>query len=116
MGFEEFFENNRKDYRNNRGNSYPDEHEYSNNQGSPFNAYREKYDWRNLLEKIRSDKKLKIIAISAGILILAIIIVLIIVLFPLIIKLINYITQNGLQGVVNSITGFIDKILKGTSN
>lgn len=42
--------------------------------------------------------------------------VLIIVLFPLIIKLFNYITQNGLQGVLNEITGFPDKILKGKAN
>jgi hypothetical protein len=115
MGFEEFFENNRRDYRNNRGNSYHEENEYSNNQGSPLNTFREKLDWRNLLERIRSDKKFKILVVSVGILILAIVVVLIIVLFPLIIKLINYIAQNGLQGVVNAITGFIDKILKGTS-
>ena len=116
MGLEEFFENNDRDYRNKRGNSYRDGNEYSNNPGSPFNEYSENVDWRNLLERIRSDKKLRIIVVSAGILILVVIAVLIMVLFPLIIKLVNYISQNGLQGVINSITGLFDKILKGTSN
>jgi hypothetical protein len=115
MGFEEFFENNRKDYRNNRGHNYHDDNEYSNNPGSPQNEFREKPAWQGLLEKIRSDKKLRIIAVTAGILFLTIVVVLIIVLFPQLIKLINYIAQNGLQGVINTITGFLDKILNGTS-
>jgi hypothetical protein len=116
MGIEEFFENNRRDFRNTRANSFPAENEYSYNQRSPFNGYRNKASWQNLLDKIRSDKKFKLLVISAGFLLLILVVVLIIVLFPLIIKLINYIAQNGLQGVINSITGFLDKILKGTSN
>lgn len=115
MGIEEFFENNRRDFRNTRGNSFPHENEYSYNQRSPFNRYRDKVNWQNLLVKIRVDKKLKLLIVSAGLLLLSLVVVLIIVLFPLIIKLINYIAQNGLQGVINSITGFLDKILKGAS-
>jgi hypothetical protein len=116
MGIEEFFENNRRDFRNTRSNNFPDENEYSYNQRSPFNGYRDKYNWQNLLEKVRADKKLKLFVVSAGILILSLIVVVIIVLFPLIVKLINYVAQNGLQGIINSISGFLDKILNGTSN
>jgi hypothetical protein len=116
MGFEELFEKDRKDYKYTRGNSYPDDSEDSYNSRNPFNRNRSDVKWRIILEKIRSNKKLKIIVVSACILILALVIVLIVVLFPLIVTLINYITQNGLQGVLNDISGFIDKILKGSAN
>jgi len=116
MGFEEFFENDRKDYRNNRGNSYPHENEYTYNSQYPSGGYGHNVNWQNILEKIRSNNRLKLFVAVAGLLILILIIVLIIVLFPLIVKLFNYITQNGLQGVLNEITGFLDKTLKGTAN
>jgi uncharacterized membrane protein len=114
MGFEEFFENNRNDYRNNRGNSYSDENSY--NSRYPLSANGENEKWKNILEKIRSDKRLKLLVVLSGLVILTIIIFLVIVLHPLFLKLINYITQNGLQGVLNEITGFLDKLLKGTAN
>jgi hypothetical protein len=116
MGFEEFFENDRKPFRNNRENSYPEDNEYSHNQQYNGKGYDNGINWQNILEKVRSNKRLKLVVVSAGILILIIIIILIIVLFPLIVKLFNYISQNGLQGVLNEITGLFDKILKGTAN
>jgi hypothetical protein len=42
--------------------------------------------------------------------------VLIVVMIPLIPKLINYITQNGMQGILDKITGFAGKILNGNAN
>jgi hypothetical protein len=116
MGFEEFFENSHKDNRINRGNSYPHDNAYPYNTGDPFKGNDDNIKWQNILEKIRSNRKMKLFVVSAGILIITIVIVLIIVLFPLIVKLINYITQNGLQGVVDEITAFLDRILKGTAN
>jgi hypothetical protein len=41
---------------------------------------------------------------------------LITVLLPLNVKLFNYSAQNGLQGVLNEIAGFLDKTLEGTAN
>ena len=116
MGFEEFFENNRKDNRNNRVDSFTDDNGHPYNSRYPFYGNADYVKWQDILEKIRSNKRLKLFVVSAGILILTIVIVLIIVLFPLIVKLINYITQNGLQGILDEITDFLDKILKGTAN
>jgi hypothetical protein len=31
-------------------------------------------------------------------------------------ELVNYIVQNGLQGIVKEIAGFLDKILNGTAS
>jgi hypothetical protein len=44
-----------------------------------------------------------------------IVVALLILLFPLIMKLFNYINQNGLQDVFDSITGFVDKIIRGSA-
>jgi predicted nucleic acid-binding Zn ribbon protein len=116
MGFEELFENNRKEYRNYRGTSSPDDSQYSYDSGYPHQDNENSEKWQNILEKIRSNKKLRFFVILTAILIATLVIALIVILFPLIIKLINYITQNGLQGVIDESTGFIDKILNGTSN
>ena len=53
--------------------------------------------------------------ILAGTVFLVIAIILIIVLVPVIIKLINYISQNGLQGLFNGVADFLDKIWKGSA-
>jgi hypothetical protein len=114
MGFDEIFENNRRHQGNYKESNYRDDNRYSpdSNNENHKNAYQEK--WSAFLEKIKHDKKLKRLVILAGILILIVIVTLIIVLMPVIIKLINYISQNGLQGLLDSITGFADKILKGS--
>lgn len=67
-----------------------------------------------LLNKIWSNKKLKALFIIVAITLLILVIFLIVALIPLIFKLIDYIAQNGLQGVVDSVTSFIDKLWKGT--
>jgi hypothetical protein len=116
MGFEEFFENNRRDYKNYRGNNYPEVDESSYTSRYPFDGHRHDVKWQNFLEKIRSNNRLKLFVLLAGFIILTIVVILIIALFPLIVKLINYISQNGLQSIVESITGFLDKIWKGSAN
>jgi F0F1-type ATP synthase membrane subunit a len=47
--------------------------------------------------------------------ILAIVVILVIVLLPFILKLVNYISQNGLQGIIEYILGIVDKIWKGSA-
>jgi hypothetical protein len=116
MGLEEFFEYDRRDYRNNGRNRYPDNDDYSDNSQYPLRGRENAVKWQNILEKIRSNSRYRFFIISAGLLILAIVVFLIIILFPLLVKFINYISQNGLQGVINEIAGFLDKILNGTAN
>ncbi len=116
MGFEEFFENKDRHHENKRGFRYPDNDAYVHESHHSSPEHGGNINWLNILQKIRSNKKLKLLVILAGLLVLTILIVLIIVLLPLIIKLINSISQTGLQGILNEITGFLDKILKGTTN
>jgi hypothetical protein len=116
MGFEDHFKIRDNHHGNYPENRYQDagryagpQHNYSYEEGANFN-------WLNLLDKIRNNNKLKLFIILAGVLVLTIIIVLLIVLLPLIVKLINTISQIGLQGILKEITGFLENILKGTKN
>jgi hypothetical protein len=115
MGFEEHFETRDRHQSNYREERFPVNnrhidysHHSSHGEGNFIN-------WMNILQKIRSKKKLKIFVLLAGLLLLTIVIVLIVVLLPFILKLLNYITLDGLQGIIDGITGFLDKILKGTA-
>jgi hypothetical protein len=116
MGFEELFDNNRGQYRNYSEPQYRGDNKNSGDPPQPFGEYGSNFNWQNILEKIRGNNKLKYFVIVAAVLILTIIIGLIIILFPLLIKLVNYINQNGLQSIVEGITGFLDKIWKGSGN
>jgi hypothetical protein len=115
MEFEEFFENKRKNqgYYKEHGN-YID-NKYSSHTQHSYPGYTDHQKWIAILEKIRNNKKLRIIAGLAGIFIVAIITLLFLVFMPLILKLFNYISQNGLQGLLDAITGFLDKIWKGSA-
>jgi hypothetical protein len=107
MGYDDFFENSRKYHNNDNRISTDPRHSKTRDDGF--------IKWSAFLEKIKSDKKLKRMVILAGILVVTTVVVLIILLMPLIIKLFDYISQNGLQGVLDSITGFLDKLLKGSA-
>jgi hypothetical protein len=115
MEFEEFFENKRKNQGNFRQLKYHDHNRGSQEIAHSYSENNIRQKWLTILEKIKSSKKLKILVVLAGIVIISIATMLIIVFLPLIIKLINYISQNGLQGLMDAVTGFLDKILKGSA-
>ena len=115
MGFDDIFER-KHSHHGNYQERYHDDHRYSHDSHHSSHGHDAHLNLLNILGKIRGNKKLKLFIVLAGIVILAIVVTLIIVLFPLITKLFNYIGQNGLQGVLDSVTSFLDKIWKGTGN
>ena len=116
MGFEELFDNNRNNNGNYREPRYRNEGRNFHDSPLPFDGFGNNQKLQNIIEKIRSNNKLKVLVIIFASMILITITALIIILFPLIMKLLNYINQNGLQGILNEITGFVDKIWKGSAN
>lgn len=116
MGFDDFFESNHKQHGKYRDDRYNDSYGHSNDSRHSYHVHREHINLVSILQKIKSNKKLKLLILLAGIVIIVVVIALIIVLFPLIGKLFNYIGQHGLQGVLDSIISFLDKIWKGTGN
>ncbi len=111
MESDDFFESKQRYYGKPLKKKFHDNYRYSH---ESLKKHNEHLKWLRVLDKIRNNKKLRLIFLVGFILILAIVIILIIVLFPLIIKLINYISQNGLQGILDGITGFLSKIWNGT--
>jgi uncharacterized membrane protein len=120
MGFDDFFEDKRKHHGNYRERGYHGEHDdhednrYSYEQHYPAHRNEGHLQLFAILNKIRNNRKLKIIVIMAVIVLLIIAVALITALLPLIIKLFNYISQNGIQSIFDSITGFLDKLWKGS--
>lgn len=117
MGFDDFFEDKRKHYGNYREHRYHDDHDhnrYSHEQQYPTHRNEGHQQLFTILNKIRNNKKLKIIVILVVTVLLIIAVALIVALLPLIIKLFNYISQNGIQSIFDAITGFLDKLWKGS--
>ena len=78
-----------------------------------YQGYKKSYNLGFILEKIRNNRNLKILVGILGSIFVVIIIVTAIILIPLIIKLVNFISQNGIQGIIDSISGFFNKIWTG---
>jgi hypothetical protein len=113
MDFDDLFESKRRNHGHYRTPSNHDYAEYSDHSHHSYSGYGHHQRILNILQVIRSNKKLKLLVLMAVIFLLVLSIIVIIVLLPVITKLFNYILQNGLQGVYNEITGFIEKIWKG---
>jgi hypothetical protein len=103
MGIEGYYDNK---YRHHEQEYHDDHHSYQ--------GFVRSYNLSYILDKIRCNRKLKILVGIIGIILFIIILALLIIIIPLIIKLINFISQNGILGVVDNISGFLDKIWKGT--
>lgn len=120
MGFDDFFEDKHRHHGNYSKQRYHNDHDDHDNHGYAHGSYPSSHGhsdhqkWLSVLNKIRSNKKLQLIVVMAGIVILLIAVVLIVALFPLIIKLFNYVSQYGVQGIIDGVTGFLDKLWKGS--
>ncbi len=115
MGFDDLFENKNR-YHGNYGNS--NVHDYNrHSHGSHYSGHRDGDHVKLLaiIAKIKHNPKLKRLAIIAVIAVLLLIVITVIVLLPLLLRLFDYISQNGIQGVVEGITAFIDKLWKGSA-
>lgn len=88
-------------------------HQYINADNQAYQGYKNSYNLSFILNKIRNNRNLKILVGILGSIMVAIIIVTAIILIPLIIKLVNFISQNGIQGIIDSISGLLNKIWNG---
>ncbi len=114
MELDDFFGNKQQDRRFDPNYRYQDRPSQTQDFGHPYQRLDPNFRWVHFMESIKSNRKLKGLVIIAFILILAIVIALIAILLPLILKLLNYISQNGVQGILDNVTGFLDKLWKGS--
>jgi hypothetical protein len=114
MELDDFFGNKQQDRRFDNNHRYQDSPSHAQNFRHPYQRHNSNFKWEYFLEKFKSNKKLKGLVIIAFIVIVAIVIALIAILLPLILKLLDYISQNGVQGILDNVTGFLDKLWKGS--
>lgn len=115
MGFDDLFENRRKYHSNRVNRDYPENKWNTHDSRYPYYGNDNNFSLSKILLKIRNNKKLKLLVLFAVLFILTIVVILFVILWPLILKLITYISQNGLQGLLDYILGIADKIWKGTA-
>jgi|GEM_PF-6764922 len=72
------------------------------------------YKWQYFLHYLRNNRKLKLFLAIAALLILGIIAALIAILLPLFVKLIEVISQSGIQGLLEAAADFANKLWSGT--
>ncbi|MBL7968611.1 MAG: hypothetical protein JNK09_16515 [Prolixibacteraceae bacterium] len=72
------------------------------------------YKWQYFLHYLRNNRKLKLFLAIAVVLILGIIAALIAILLPLFVKLIEVISQSGIQGLLEAAVDFANKLWNGT--
>jgi hypothetical protein len=99
MGLEDFFEQDHKRKRYGYGHDYKghDNHHSSHSYDKHSNIQQQ------YLEKIMNNPALKKLLITVVVVVLLLAIALIILFFPLINKLISFITQNGVQGIIDTL-------------
>ena len=114
MELDDFFGNKQQDRRFDPNHRYHDSQSQAQNFRHPYQRQNTNFKWEYFLEKLKNNRKLKGLVIVAFIVILAIVIALIAIFLPLILKLLNYISQNGVQGILDNVTGFLDKLWKGS--
>ncbi|HSN50825.1 MAG TPA: hypothetical protein VLR52_06290 [Bacteroidales bacterium] len=124
MGFEDLFEQGHKQKRRGHYNDhyqpfheqkpYHGQHQYPENFHHSGHGHGENQFLTEFLTKIRSNPGLKRWVIIAGVALLILSVILVVALMPLIIKLFNYISANGVKGITDGIAGFLDKLWKGT--
>jgi hypothetical protein len=113
MEFDEIFENKRKYHEGYRQSGYQGNNRYNHDSHPGYHRNNAHNKWLFILLKYRTSKTIRLFTKIAAIALIAIIILMIFVLFPIIMKLAYYISQNGLQGVADSIMVFLDKLWKG---
>jgi uncharacterized membrane protein len=91
-------------------------HEQEYHSHNSYQDFVRSYNLSYILNKIKNNRDLKILFGIIAMILLAITLALLIIFIPLIIKLINFISQHGIQGVVDNISGFLNKIWKSAGN
>lgn len=115
MELDNFFRNKQQ----NRGFDYDQSYQNNPFQNQNFRNPNHRHNSRNklayFLQTLNISRKLKGLIIVVLVVILIIIIALAAVLIPLIVDLLNYVSQNGIQGIVEYIIAFLEKLWEGSN-
>jgi hypothetical protein len=89
--------------QNNRSHGYGHEHHYEKRYNYPSHHSDNQHGYlkQQLINKLQLNPKLKMLLMVAAILILVVVVATIIILYPILMKLIGYVGENGIQGLIN---------------
>lgn len=105
---------NKQQHRNGyRNNEYRDSFRYSQNVHRSHQRSGNNYKWLYFLDQLKNNRKLKRLIVFALFLIFAILIALLLIFLPLLSKFLNYIHHHGVQGMLDYIVEFLNKIWSG---
>lgn len=115
MEIDDYFDHKRtyrKYDRYHRGDHHPG-HGYSSSYGGGRGM--EHYGFY-LVNKIWSNRKLRLIFIMVSLFLVALIILFLIAIIPFILRIVDSIAQTGLKGITENLTAFIEKLWSGSGN
>ena len=122
MGHNDFFEYRERHDGHHKRQNYHGDRDYHHSDGEyyqqrdSFGGFNGLPPWNAVLLKLKRNKKIRLIAITGAIVFLILVGSLLYILMPIIIKLIDYISHNGLQSLPDAISDLWNKIWKGSSN
>lgn len=117
MDFDDIFENNGKHRKNKH---YTNEHSYKNSEyhneheNDEYQGFNQALFLKSFIEKLKNNKKLQVFVVFLAVILVIIFIILLVLLLPLMSKLFNYVSENGIQGAVDYLGGLMDKIWVGS--
>lgn len=112
MDLEDLFGNKEKHHHTQDRRNYYHEDSYENRyyRGNDENNY-----LTGLLNRIRNNRKLKIFILVFLVFIMLVVIGILAVLFPLIVELFNFISQNGLSGILEKAMEILNTLWSGAN-
>lgn len=110
MDFEGFLQKKKKPYKKNNLHNYHQKNRFNYN----YSKDHSNFNPAAFIKALQPYKKLKFFLIIFLIIVVVVIIGLIFLLFPLVASTINYISQNGISGLLNEVINFLNKLWNGT--
>jgi len=98
MGFEDLFENDQIHHKHGGNHQYGHDYYQKSHSDNQHNDIQQL-----LLNKLRNNPKLKGLLIITAIIIIVVVVFAVILLFPFLLKIFNYISENGVHGLINTI-------------
>lgn len=113
MNFNDLRNSTRRTQYNYGQNEYQHnkDYQYSSRQ---YNRHEPNFRIKYFFNTLQNDRKLKKLLLLGTVVVLIVVIALLILLLPVLIRIFEYIGQNGIEGVIEYLTGLLDKIWEGT--
>jgi hypothetical protein len=114
MGYDDLFEHHEKvGYRRDFFNRHHDHHREGYSGRSLGNFPGKQHYAMYIVNRIWSNRKLRFLFVLSGIILVVLIILVLIAIVPLVVRIYDSVMQNGLQSIVDSVTGFLGKLWTG---